>query len=408
MTWILLPLCLLITTNNSSIMKTKYLFLFLSIAWTGFSQSFSGKTSRVALDYSKTVEPTTLPSIVWISPRLDRSNSAESSVTFEASISSDVPLKSIKLFWMNGGNTREKEIAVESNEFQKSVKQPLTLLDGENIVNLVVENIKGGKVSSERSILTGKNDLPDAIALNRKDKALLIATDNYDNFDELVNPVNDAQTIESLLKEKYAFETELLTNPTNEEILAKITDYNEKKFNPQDQLFIFFAGHGIFDETLGEGYVVARNSMKNDKGKSSYVSHILLRERINNIKCEHIFLVMDVCFGGTIDPVLAKAVRSAEADEEIDQQYLVKKLTKRTRKFLTSGSKEYVPDGTPGKHSPFAEKFILALREIGGGSGRILSTVELRPYFLKLATEPRFGSFGSGDDASSDFVFVAK
>jgi hypothetical protein len=105
---------------------------------------------------------------------------------------------------------------------------------------------------------------------------------------------------------------------------------------------------------------------------------------------------------------LAKAVRSAEADEALDQEYLVKKLTKRTRKFLTSGSKEYVPDGTPGKHSPFAEKFILALKQIGGGAGRILTTVELRSYFMRLSTEPRFGSFGTGDDASSDFVFVAK
>ena len=94
-------------------------------------------------------------------------------------------------------------------------------------------------------------------------------------------------------------------------------------------------------------------------------------------------------------------------DEKADKQYLVKKLTKRTRKYLTSGSKEYVSDGVAGKHSPFAEKFILALKEIGGGTGRILSLIELRPYFLKLDSEPRFGSFGT-DDSASDFVFVAK
>ncbi len=94
-------------------------------------------------------------------------------------------------------------------------------------------------------------------------------------------------------------------------------------------------------------------------------------------------------------------------DKVIDQQYLVKKLTKRTRKFLTSGSKEYVPDGMPGHHSPFATQFIKALKEIGGGTGRVLSLIELNPYFLRLPTEPYFGSFGT-DDMQSDFVFVAK
>jgi hypothetical protein len=29
-------------------------------------------------------------------------------------------------------------------------------------------------------------------------------------------------------------------------------------------------------------------------------------------------------------------------------------------------------------------------------------------YYLKLSTEPRFGSFGTGDDPASDFLFVAK
>jgi hypothetical protein len=389
-------------------MKTLFSLALSILSFAGFSQSFSGKTNRIGLDYSNPVIATTLPTIDWISPRMERSNSTNNNITFEADISSDVVLKAVHIEWKHGGETRTKDIPIQGEEYKKSIQQQLFLLDGENTVILVVENIKGGKVSSERSVLTGKDHLLDGVALNRKDKALLIAIDNYDNFDELSNPINDARTIASILKDKYGFEIELLENPTNDEILGKITDYNEKKFNPQDQLFIFFAGHGVFDATLGEGYVVARNSLKNDKGKSSYVSHILLRERINNIKCEHIFLVMDVCFGGTIDPVLAKAVRTAEADEEADLQYLVKKLTKRTRKFLTSGSKEYVPDGTPGKHSPFAEKFILALREIGGGSGRILSTVELRPYFLKLSSEPRFGSFGNGDDSSSDFVFVAK
>jgi len=253
----------------------------------------------------------------------------------------------------------------------------------------------------------GKDALADAVDANRKDYALIIATDKYDNWDDLSNPVNDGQTIATILKDKYGFTTEIVENATLEDINDKLFDYNTRKFNPQDQLFVFFAGHGYFDETLGEGYVVAANSLLNDKGKTSYLSHNILRERLDNIKCDHIFLTMDVCFGGTFDKKLAKARGVDAMDEAMDKEYLVKKLSKRTRKFLTSGSKEYVPDGTAGHHSPFATQFIKALREVGGGTGRIMTLMELNTYFLRLPTEPYYGSYGK-DDPQSDFVFVAK
>src|SRR5690349_15014437 len=110
-------------------MKTKLLFLFLLIARWAIGQSFSEKSNSIALDYTKPVIATTLPSIVWISPRLERSNSASTSVSFEADVFSDVPLKAIRIDWTNGGETRTKELAVTDNEFKKSIRQPLKLLD---------------------------------------------------------------------------------------------------------------------------------------------------------------------------------------------------------------------------------------------------------------------------------------
>lgn len=388
-------------------MKTILTILALLASIFAAGQGFGDKTNAVKLDFTTPSVPTTLPMITWVTPRVERSNSVEESITFEVNVSSDVPLKMIRFELTNGGETHSKVVALETGQVQKNLKQSVRLIAGENLIKIFAENQNGGLVTSSRSVLSGKDAIEDAVDINRRDVALLFATDNYDHWGDLVNPISDARTIETILREKYGFETELVLNPTHEEIMSKIYDYNTRRFNPQDQLFIFFAGHGAFDETLGEGYVVGSNSILNDKGKSTYVPHILLRERLNSIKCEHIFLAMDVCFGGTIDPVLAKARAEDSMDEAADKQYLVKKLTKRTRKFLTSGSKEYVSDGVLGKHSPFAEKFILALKEIGGGTGRILSLLELRTYFLKLPSEPRFGSFGN-DDPASDFVFVAK
>jgi hypothetical protein len=388
-------------------MKTIIVILFLLAFDLAHAQSFADKTNAIKVNYTQPVVATTLPSISWTVPRIESSVSGEESIMLEATVISDSPLKEVRILVMHGGETRDRKLTLTEDQLKYELKQPLRLMDGDNVIKLLAENVKGGQVSSTRSVLMGKDALADAVDINRKDYALIFATDQYDHWDDLVNPINDARMIEKLLKEKYGFKTEIVENATLEELNDKLFDYNTKKFNPQDQLFVFFAGHGHFDETLGEGYIVANNSLLNDKGKSSYLSHNILRERLDNMKCEHIFLTMDVCFGGTFDKKLAKARGAEDMDETIDKQYLVKKLNKRTRKFLTSGSKEYVPDGTPGKNSPFATQFILALKEIGGGKGRVLSLLELQPYFLRLSTEPYFGSFGH-DDAQSDFVFVAK
>ncbi len=383
----------------------KVIFVILAFPLIVQAQSFVDKTNAIQVDFTKEVTATTLPVITWETPRIESSFSTEKSIMLKARVKSSVELEEVKLRITFGGNTVEKNIEIPPLQNSFNFEQKLNLREGSNIIEIVAKNKNGGIVASERSVLHGEDDIISSIDANRKDYALIIATDEYDYWGDLNNPINDANTIGSILKEKYGFEVDMMINPSVEELNDKVYDYNSKVFNPQDQLMIFVAGHGYFDETLEEGYVVASNSLKDDKGKTTYLSHNLLRVRLDNIKCEHILLVMDVCFGGTIDPKMAR-VRGNALERE-DAQYLVKKLTKRTRKFLTSGSKEYVPDGTPGKHSPFAEKFILALREIGGGEGRILSTTELIPYFMRLPTEPRFGSFGT-DEPNSDFVFVAK
>ncbi|HEY0770963.1 MAG TPA: caspase family protein, partial [Sphingobacteriaceae bacterium] len=234
------------------------------------------------------------------------------------------------------------------------------------------------------------------------------ATDQYDNWSDLVNPVFDSKTIAEELKNTYGYRVEIIENATQSEVLKKLREYAEKKYKPLDQLFIFFAGHGTYDQTFGEGFVVTKESQVNDEAKTSYLSHNRLRSIVNNIPCDHIFLAMDVCFGGTFDAALAS---SRGQDEEVYKEqnvgeFITRKLTYKTRRFLTSGGKTYVSDGIPGKHSPFAKNFLEALRSRGGKDG-VLTLPELYTYVERLKIQPRFGEFG--DNApGSDFVFVMK
>jgi hypothetical protein len=72
-----------------------------------------------------------------------------------------------------------------------------------------------------------------------------------------VNPVFDSRTIAEELRKTYGFKVDLVENATQAEVLKKIRDYAEKKYEPLDQLLIFFAGHGTYDQTFGEGFVGA-------------------------------------------------------------------------------------------------------------------------------------------------------
>lgn len=236
--------------------------------------------------------------------------------------------------------------------------------------------------------------------------ALLFATNDYDNYNDLINPLFDAKTIADELTRNYGYQTHLVENATLDEILRKLKRYAQLSYDKEDQLFIFFAGHGKYDDIFQEGYLVAKESKLQDEARTTFLSHSNLRTIVNNIPCEHIFLVMDVCFGGTFDPYLA-AHRGDELYEEVAKtEYIERKMQHKTRLYLTSGGKEYVPDGRPGEHSPFARKMLEAFRSYGGKDG-ILTVGEITTYVEKVVPQPRAGEFGN-NEPGSDFVFVAK
>lgn len=238
-------------------------------------------------------------------------------------------------------------------------------------------------------------------------KALIFATSIYDSFSELVNPVIDASTVAEELKSNYFVETELVLNPTLNETIEKIRTYAKLDYHENDNLLIFFAGHGMYDEVFKEGYVISRDSKSDDVAKTSYLSHSNLRTMVNNIPCNHILLVMDVCFGGTFDPLIAAKSRAADMYTEVtDEEFIQRKKKYKTRLYLTSGGKEYVPDGRPGHHSPFARKLLEAFRNYGGSDG-ILTINEIIQYIEKVEPQPRFGEFGD-NEPGSDFILLVK
>jgi formylglycine-generating enzyme required for sulfatase activity len=287
--------------------------------------------------------------------------------------------------------------------FERSVA--LRYLENEIQIRAIDANRNVGSVSFTVKRELNEGDVTRTSgAVRGTNYALLIGTDEYKEFQRLNNPVFDVKTIAAELEQAYGFNVKTVVAPTLDQFYSELRSYGNRKYSSLDQLFIFVAGHGVFDDVFGDGYLVLADSKKNDQNKTSYVSHSNLRTILNNIDCPHIFLVLDVCFGGTFDPLVAS--RGDEYEALNRDQFIQRKLKYRTRQYLTSGGKTYVSDGRPGSHSPFAREFIRALRGYGG-TDRVLTIAEIIGYVEKVQPEPRWGEFGS-NEPGSDFLFIVK
>ncbi len=386
--------------------------IILMIGQVG-AQSLTTRSSEFHLDLKHAKNVTgDIPNITWAQPIPDISFSQNGRFPIKVMVESSTPIKTVTIDILdsktNESKGMQKLIPNENEKNQFLLEKNLMLLDGENTVRIIAENQSGIKTNSSRKVNVGAEAIANATRLDRTDYALLFATDNYEYWSDLVNPVFDARTIAEDLKKNFGFQVEIIENAPQGEILSKIREYSERKFKPMDQLFIFFAGHGNYDQAFGEGFVVTTESLLNDEGKTSYLSHNRLRSIVNNIPCEHIFLTMDVCFGGTFDEVLASA-RGMDQEVYKEQgkvEFISRKLLSKTRKYLTSGGKTYVSDGIKGQHSPFAKNFLEALDSKGGSDG-ILTVPELFSFVEKLKNPPKMGGFGN-DQPGSDFLFVVR
>ena len=279
------------------------------------------------------------------------------------------------------------------NDFTAEVQ----LTRGNNLIRITARDTLDNV--SEKEITVYHSQYPRA----GKGYALLFAVDDYDDWPELQNPVSDAESIQRDLEGIYGFQTELIKNPTWAGIFETFRRYAKMDYADNDQLFIFFAGHGYFDETFKSGYLVARDTRKpkDDSGMQSYVSHSVIRDIIDRMNCKHIFLVLDTCYSGTFDRLIAMRGRAEALSERLTETDIQRKFQYTTRWYLTSGGNEIVYDD-----SPFVRQLLEALRS-KGGVDNILTKDEILSYVQKLVSpKPCASGFGS-DEPGSDFLFFA-
>jgi len=236
--------------------------------------------------------------------------------------------------------------------------------------------------------------------------ALVIGNNQYQNFKDLNTPINDARTVSRILRKSYGFTVDVLENATESEMFKAIVDLRSN-VGRNDNVLIYFGGHGELDRDTEEGFWIPSDARRDDP--STYIPVDRIRKQIKAMPAKHVMVVADSCFSGSLTrSTLTRALKVKPRSPEY-QTELQRIIDKKSRTALTSGGLEPVLDSGGGGHSVFASALISALRDNSG----ILDAHEL---FIQVRKKVRNNSpqdpeyspiYETGHD-HGDFLFVKR
>ena len=245
----------------------------------------------------------------------------------------------------------ETEVVVQAIDRQQRTERFLFRLVPEIVAEVEDEDIaRVGRVAS--SIDFGRY------------YAVVIGNDEYTNFPQLGTAVNDARKVAELLKHNYGFDTRLITNADRYTVLSALNEVRHK-LREQDNLLIYYAGHGEIDANTKQGYWLPVDAEKGNT--ANWVSNTSITDLLNTIKAKHILVVADSCYSGSMTRSSIPRLNT-KMNEAHFQKWLQLMKKTRSRTVLTSGGLKPVLDSGGGKHSVFAKAF---LKELEGGDGVI-------------------------------------
>lgn len=243
------------------------------------------------------------------------------------------------------------QIGVKERNFEKAVvfqnDREIKTIINENPQSFNREEVKVGLKKGKNKITVvaygKKSEFTDTTInvyyepLDSKYYALLIAVENYQSKElaKLDFPISDAKKLQRILIDNYTFEEEnmyFLKNPTKSKLEDKL-DELKSIITDKDNLLIFYAGHGGYNKDKEVGYWLLADASP----KRKQFLNGTLRDNIALIPSKHTLLISDACFSGSI-------FRSFPEQKEDSMEDFHRKMKSPSRKAMTSGNLEEVPD----------------------------------------------------------------
>lgn len=279
------------------------------------------------------------------------------------------------------------------------------LKPGDNQI-IVAAIDKNNTTTIDTFIVTSKID---EIIAAGKYFALIIGINSYNGYwPQLKNAVNDAAEIAKEFKTEYKFDdfTILLgKDATRRNIMQKL-DWFVKNVKGEDNLLIFYSGHGQFNKDLNRGYWVPSDATSNST--SDFISNSEIKDYLGGIPSKHTLLITDACFAGDI--FRGTQTESIPFDPNNMDRYYREVYRKPSRVALTSGGLEEVMDGGKDGHSIFSYYLLKALKD---NSSKYYDANQLFNEF-KIAVAnnssqtPQLQAVCDTKDEGGQFIFIKK
>ena len=322
--------------------------------------------------------------IVWQRPYETNITTSDKYIEIKACINTSEQLEKIYLY--NNNELIEHGKLSSSSYCKYVLNEEIKLNEGENEIKI--------------EVITNKSSFDNRIIVNMelitsKYYALIIGVSEYDdeNINDLAEPVNDAQKLYDILTTDYTFEPEnvsFLKNPTKGDIIGVLHTLR-KSVTEDDNLLIFYAGHGYWDEEMGVGYWLPSNAEIDNP--VNWLPNTDLTNYIGVIPAKHTLLIADACFSGSI-------FRSRSAfnnTKEVEQLYELP-----SRKAITSGTLKEVPD-----QSVFLKYLLQKLDENDKKylpAEKLFSTMKTS-VMSNGDNVPQYGTIQKTGDEGGDFIF---
>lgn len=375
--------------------KVALVIIICSFATEAWSQTVKSEKAKIHIN-TMVAQAEKTPDVQIIEPK-----SLTQGVTFQADRQSLTiamrvtnPTEGTKIYINN--------IEVPPSQAGDILLKTIDLKNGSNMINLVIrENDKLVKESVYTMLYLPQVNNISPFALNPgKYYALIVANGSYvsPELPSLKRPVPDAKVLKEILTSKYTFDSEniyTLYDMRRDNLIITL-DEIQTKLTPEDNLLIYYAGHGKMDEDAGIGYWLLSDASMSSR--VNWFSNSTITDYIKSIKARHIFLIADACYAGSI--FYSRGVMD-EAPPSIADIY-----KNKSRTAMTSGGTTEVNDD-----SKFSEILLDLLRNNSDQyitSGQLFRSIERPVMTSGSKTAPRFGIIQGVNDMQGDFVFILR
>ncbi len=236
--------------------------------------------------------------------------------------------------------------------------------------------------------------------------ALIIGIDNYKGtWNTLKNAVNDAKAVETVLRTKYKFDSfkTLYNEQASRTNVITHLEWLSENIKENDNVLIYYSGHGEFKKQLNKGYWVPGDATTNSTAQ--FISNSDLQTYLGGIKSKHTLLISDACFSGDIF-----RGNTVSVPFENNEKYYVNAYEKDSRQAISSGGNEPVMDGGKDGHSVFAYYFLKALNSNNGkyyDASQLFEQIKI-PVINNSEQTPNFNTIKNTGDEGGHFIFIKK